>query len=263
MYKKFLLRNNYCLLIIGAFILPVFVASCHSRKKSTYSFDITRNNTLLSENDSSGRKVISLSADDIVVLNSHSKLYKPVHSQKPNHDFSLDGDAFFEIFPSKDTPITIHTGMYNLITDGSFFRVYAHQENPGQTVKVLRGKLMAEKAYPSDFPDTEILKAGDMVMINKNIDLMEKETFDTTDLAAWFHGNIVFDNTPFNSAMRKLEDWYDIEIEINSDSLNLDDSSYNITASYHNPGLNAVLDSLSLQKKFHYKIEKDRTKINF
>jgi ferric-dicitrate binding protein FerR (iron transport regulator) len=263
MYKRFLLRNNHFLIIGGALILLVFIASCHSHKKSTYSFDITKNNTLLSKNDSSFRKVILLSSGNVIILNARSKLYKPVNSQKPTHDFSLDGDAFFEIFPSKDTRITVHTGMYHLITSGSFFRVYAHQQNPGQTVKVLRGELIAEKAYPSDFPDTEILHAGDMVMINNEIDLMEKEVFDTTDLAAWFHGNIVFNNTPFNSAMRKLEDWYDVEIEINGHDLNLDDSSYNITASYHDLGLNAVLDSLSLQKKFHYTIEKDRTEISF
>lgn len=263
MYKKSFFRNNNSLIVIGVLLLLIFITSCHSRKKPVYSFDITKNNILFSKNDSSARKSILLSDSNIIILNTRSKLYKPVNPQLSNRDFSLDGDAFFEIFPLKDTPITIHTGMYNLITSGAFFRVHAHQQNPGQTVKVLRGELIAEKAYPSDFPDTEILKAGDMVMINKNIDLMEKEVFDTTDLAAWFQGDIIFNNTSFNSAMRKLEDWYDVEIEVNSHSLHLDDSSYNITGSYHDQGLNAILDSISVQKKFHYKIEKDRAEISF
>lgn len=262
MKKAFIFRNNN-FLVIGTLLLLAFITSCHSRRKPTYSFDITKNNNLFSENDSSARKIIPLSDKNIFILNAGSKLYKPVHSQTPNRDFSLDGDAFFEIFPGPDTPVILHTGMLNLITGGSFFRVYAHQQNPGQTVKVLRGELIAEKAYPSDFPDTEILHAGDMVMINKNIDLMEKESFDTTGLADWYRGDIIFNNTPFNSAMRKLEDWYDVEIEISSGDRRLDDSSYNITGTYHDRGLKAILDSLGKQKKFHYKIEKDRTEISF
>lgn len=263
MFKRYLCRNNELLLMIGILSLVIVNTSCHSHKKPAYSFDITQNNTLFNKNDSTSRKIILLSGDNVVILNPRSKLYKPANAGKTDHNLSLDGDAFFEIHSMQDTPVIIHTGMLNLITSGSFFRVYAHQQNPGQTVKVLRGQLVAEKAYPSDFPDTERLDAGDMVMINKDIDLMEKETFDTASLAAWWHGDMVFNHTPFNDAMQQLEDWFDVEIEINGNNLHLDDSSYHITASYHNPGLKAVLDSLSMQKKFRYKIEKGRAEISF
>ncbi|TAN12503.1 MAG: FecR family protein [Chitinophagaceae bacterium] len=263
MYKKSLYRNNELLLMIGILSLLIFNISCHSHKKPANSFDITQNNTLFDKNDSTAREIIPLSGNNVVILNPRSKLYKPANVEKADHNLSLDGDAFFEISSTHDTPVIIHTGMLNLITSGSFFRVYAHQQNPGQTVKVLRGRLVAEKAYSSDFPDTERLDAGDMVMINKDIDLMEKETFDTTSLAAWWHGNMVFNHAPFNDVMRQLEDWFDVEIEIKGNNLHLDDSSYHITASYHDPGLKAVLDSLSIQKKFRYKIGKDRVEISF
>jgi len=41
------------------------------------------------------------------------------------------------------------------------------------------------KAYPSRFNDPDVLQAGEMSMINRSIDLMEKEQFDPTELARW------------------------------------------------------------------------------
>lgn len=217
----------------------------------------------MSRNDSPARKVIQISDNYAIILSLHSSLYKPIHSLNTNKNFSLDGDAFFEIPEQQDSPVIIHTGMLHLISSGAFFRVYAHGQNPGQTAEVLRGNVIAEKAYPSDFPDTEILHAGDMVMINKEIDLMEKETFDTSKLAVWLQGDITFKNTPFNDAMRNLENWFDIEIEIQSNHADLDDSAYNITGTFHNPGLKTILDILSKEKKFKFTIGKNRVGISF
>lgn len=262
MLNKNFLCNSFRISLLIAFFLP-FIVSCHTRRQSPPPFDITKGNYLFMNNESTARSHLPLSGKNSVILNSGSKLYKPINKRNDTHDLYLDGDAFFKIDDSIDSPVVIHTGMLNLITSHSFFRVMAHQKDPGQTVEVLRGKMIAEKAYPSEFPDTELLQGGEMVMINRDIDLMEKETFDTTRLSSWLLGNIIFQHTPFNDAMRILEDWYNVKIEISTSNRNLGDSAYDITESFHGAGLRTVLDSLAERLKFNFIMTENRVEVSF
>ena len=45
--------------------------------------------------------------------------------------------------------------------------------------------MRAAKAYPSRFSEPDDLVGGEMSMVNRSIDLMEKEKFDTGELAQW------------------------------------------------------------------------------
>ena len=56
------------------------------------------------------------------------------------------------------------------------FAVEAVRKQPGEEADLLDGKLRVTKSYHSDTDnEPEVLGAGDMVMINREIDLMEKE----------------------------------------------------------------------------------------
>ena len=186
-----------------------------------------------------------------VILNSASKLQYAVGFPKENRDMSLDGDAFFTLHGG-DHPARIHTGMLILTSQGARFRVYAHSESRGQSVEVLSGLLQAVKAYPSDYPDTEALRAGDMVMINRDIDLMEKETFDTAALAAWLEGTLSFNKASFGDVVRNLEDWYDLDITVTGNPRPEDRDT--LTATFTRQPLPVVLKQLAVQGDFTYKV---------
>lgn len=160
---------------------------------------------------------------------------------------SVDGDVLFSL--SADSPVTLRTGMLNLKSARAVFRVQAHRQSPGQSVEVLRGALTAEKAYPSDFPDTETLHAGTMVMINRDIDLMEKETFDTTALSLRMKGILRFSNIPLAALVKKLEDWYGVEIRLDGET------SRRFSGNFENAGIRQVLDALSAGGTFSYSID--------
>lgn len=128
---------------------------------------------------------------------------------KGDRDVEIDGLGMFVVRPSGDTggkPFVVHTG--NLIIQvldtagaggsagsgaggsgagagGSVagtggwdarFAVEAVRKQPGEEADLLDGKLRVTKSYHSDTDnEPEELGAGDMVMINREIDLMEKE----------------------------------------------------------------------------------------
>lgn len=136
--------------------------------------------TLL-ENKTDSPKAFAVATNIHVVLDSASSLKVMDSLQKGSRLLQLDGIAHFTI-DSAHYPVLIYTGMMELTTQNVDFTIDAYSDSPGQSLKVFSGRLIATKAYPSDFPNTDTLGVGEMILINRDIDLMEKETFDTATI---------------------------------------------------------------------------------
>ncbi|WP_344977066.1 FecR family protein [Compostibacter hankyongensis] len=160
------------------------------------------------------RKTVWLPDSTRVILNSDSRLMIPADFNAERRVVELDGDAFFEVAAEERKPFIVRTGMLVVTVLGTAFRIAAHREDAGQRLELLRGKLKVQKGYPSEFDEAELLEGGDMILINRDIDLMEKETYDTTELLSWRKGALVFSATPFGEGIKRLEDWYGVEIEV-------------------------------------------------
>ncbi|HTJ15098.1 MAG TPA: FecR domain-containing protein [Dinghuibacter sp.] len=165
-----------------------------------------RGDSLLIGSSSLERRSFVLPDSTKVILNPGTRVY---YSRSA---VLLDGDAFF------DAPhlFTVHTRNLSM-TGVAAFRVSAFAKDEGESASILSGRLLATKAYTSHDPETDTLMGGNMVMINRSIDLMEKETFDTLPLRAWVAGSLVFNNAPFDSVVHQLEDWYGVTIDVQGD----------------------------------------------
>lgn len=128
-----------------------------------------------------------------VVLRDGSEVWMNVKSTlRLDSDFNvttrsvvLSGDAFFKIKPNRSKPFIIHTAQLVLRSYGASLRVDAYP-SPGEEADVLTGSVKAKKSYHSTLDNSEYeLGPGQMVMINREIDLIEKEKFDSTELKTW------------------------------------------------------------------------------
>jgi transmembrane sensor len=100
-----------------------------------------------------------------------------------NRVVDLDGEGMFEVHGMNGKLFVVMTK--NLIIQGlgTKFRVDAVRKRPGEEVDLLEGQLTVRKSYHSDMDDEpEMLESGDMVMINREIDLMEKEKMNAEDV---------------------------------------------------------------------------------
>lgn len=130
---------------------------------------------------------------DIVVLPDSSRIlilhkvsFNSSETSNNGHTIKMDGDMFFDI-RHQQGPFMVHTRLLNLsVTGPAAFRVIAYSKEEGEEVQVLYGNIVAKKSYKSDFPEPEILGKNNLLMINKSIDLMEKEeNLDTRNLREW------------------------------------------------------------------------------
>ena len=102
---------------------------------------------------------------------------------KENRDIQVNGEARFDVPAKPDWPMVIRTRDLVIQVLGTRFKVNAYGDKPGEEVDVLTGSLRVRKSYHSDTDnEPEVLKDGEMVMINHDIDLMEKEALSPAEL---------------------------------------------------------------------------------
>lgn len=137
-------------------------------------------------NGTKGEQRLALPDGNHVVLFPDTKLVTAKGFGVSNREVELDGEAIFEVEKSVGSPFTVHTRNLNIsvITNlGTWFHVDAFRKNAGEQLEILEGRLQVKKSYHSDTDNsTEVLEAEDMVMINRDIDLMEKEKMGAKEI---------------------------------------------------------------------------------
>lgn len=138
-------------------------------------------------NNAGGPQTVTLPDGSHVVLMDGTIITVSKGFGKEGRDVEIDGGGVFFVralggIGSKS--FVVHTGnllIQVLDTTGvggwsARFAVEAVRKQPGEEADLLDGRLRVTKSYHSDTDnEPEELGAGDMVMINREIDLMEKE----------------------------------------------------------------------------------------
>jgi len=110
---------------------------------------------------------------------------RPAQTYPAPKEIHVDGDAFIRL-PVTPGPWTVRTRLLVLTVDGgSTFRITAYSKQTGEQVEVVHGRMEARKSYPSPYAVPDLLGPGEMVMINRTIDLMEKERTNADEVRRW------------------------------------------------------------------------------
>jgi hypothetical protein len=126
---------------------------------------------------------IPLTPDSYLLLLEGSKAEQ---DPKNKRTVEADGDMIF-VIGKKDLPFAVNTRILQLkVLQPAVFRVEAFRVDNGEKVDVLEGVVRAAKRYKSSFPEPDTVRRFEMVMINDQIDLMEKEKEDLTEFAQWW-----------------------------------------------------------------------------
>jgi len=205
------------------------------------------------------RKTITLPDSSTVILNANSRLLVPDDYGKEQRRILLDGDAWFTVNPSPAV-FTVVADKLTAEVLGTSFRMRCFTSQQGATVHLLSGKLKVSKSYHSETDNQpEILERGNMILANKEIDLMEKETYDPRDAERWLADSLQLTNAQGLLMWRTLEDWYGVEISVTGDA----SKTTPLTQLFVKASLQQVLDTLGKTQGFGYKVEGNKVAIRF
>jgi len=137
-------------------------------------------------NGTAARKEYSLPDGTKLIMHAGTVVRLSKVFDEKDRDVWFEGEAIFQVNGDKRDSFRIYTRNLTIVGMGARFRVDARAGEAGEEVDILSGKLEVMKSYHSDTDnEPEIIKAGEMVMINRDIDLMEKEKMDGSELKGW------------------------------------------------------------------------------
>lgn len=109
----------------------------------------------------------------------------PANGYPQKREANVDGDMYIEVTDASKPLILKSRLLVMTVMSKASFRVIAWAKEAGEEVQVLSGTIKVAPNYKSQFNTPDTLQGNQMVMINKDIDLMEKEKYDATELGVW------------------------------------------------------------------------------
>jgi transmembrane sensor len=165
------------------YVFLLSAASCAGCNNSIEATKTTgRNGEIIYRSGAARRTAWQLPDGTELLMDSFSIVRLPAGFNQRNRDIFLAGSVSFTVHSSGIKPVIVHTrALIITVPDSSAasFTIDGRPKSPGEEVDLLKGKLKVAKSYHSDTDNEPVtLRAGEMVMINTDIDLMEKEKMD-------------------------------------------------------------------------------------
>jgi len=201
---------------------------------------------------------VELSDGTIVYINSGSELSFPnSFSDKNNRKVKLSGEAYFTVAKNKEKPFIVETNKLQVKVLGTSFNVDAYPDNSDVIIALVEGQIAIQHLNEKDQKNIAVMKPNQIATYNINsANLCLTSENDLSKYIDWKEGKIVFSNDPINIVMKKLENWYNVEIELANKKL----EKYRFTGTFINEPIENILSILSMTSNMKYKIYASKLK---
>lgn len=195
---------------------------------------------------------LELTDGTTVFLNSGSTLRFPLSfSGLDKRMVQLTGEGFFIVAENKDQPFVVDINSLLISVTGTRFNVDAYPGNRKVTVALDEGEVVLQKETAKEINDLVVMKPGEVVAYD--LDRNKMRIFENQNLnkyIAWTEGKILFYDDPIRTVVEKLENWYNVDIEIADKRL----ECYRFTGTFFDEPLTQVLYLLSISSRMEYTV---------
>lgn len=200
------------------------------------------------------RAEITLADGTDVWLNAQTTLSFPAQFTGNIREVQLDGEAYFDVTHDKSHPFIVKTSKYDVKVWGTRFNLLAYSQTDVFETSLFEGSV-------------EVLKPGGTqgILINPNEKAFVRDNQLLTgvithvDQFLWKEGIISFDNESFPEMVKKLELYFELNIEVQNKNI----LKYRCTGKFRTKdGVEQILKVLQLSNKFKYTINEKRNTIH-
>lgn len=188
------------------------------------------------------KSMVKLPDGSEVWLNANSKLVYNSSSSR-RREVELTGEAFFKVVHNERAPFYVKTNQCVIEDLGTEFNVMAYDDFGRKEVTLLNGKVNIQMEEGQ-----KELKPG-QTLILKNHQFVVEEV-DASQSSLWIENKFSFRNIPFTELMKRLENWYDVDIKLE----NKTGREVNFTGTFKNEEtIWQVLDAIKVYTPIQYK----------
>lgn len=186
-----------------------------------------------------------------VWLNSGSTLRFPLSFQHAeNRTVELEGEGYFEVTRNSRQPFLVSIGQMRVKVLGTSFNINAYEAEEHIEVALLEGKVELLKETKNGIASILALNPSEVADFSTgNNHVIHKKETEIDRYTAWKDGKIVFFDDPVEKLVSRLENWYNVDIEIADERL----KRYHFTATFGQESLDQVLKYLTISTPFQYR----------
>lgn len=199
------------------------------------------------------RSQVQLTDGSSVMLNVDSELRLPENFNRKKRIVRLRGEAYFEVEADPDRPFIVRTEDASVTVRGTAFNVRGYPDDERVQVAVAEGGVSFQPENDEGAPQTVRLSAGQVGWAAETDTVVETEMTDVTAYIGWTEGRLVFDDTPLSRVARKLERWYNLDVQIRDPSLH----SLRLTANLKSESIENVFDVIAASLNIEYEIDRN------
>ena len=181
-------------------------------------------------------------------LNSNSSI-KYSGNFKINRQLNLDGEAFFDVYKDSKRPFKVSTDEILVTVSGTRFNIASYDNENTVEVVLEEGEVVC---FNERLNKSYSMKPNDYISFDKTLNDCKVEVVRPEKYSSWKEGKLVFRNDPLDVLARRLERWYNIEVEIRGNISN----QPRLWATFVDENLEEVLRFLKLSLPIYYVIER-------
>ena len=161
----------------------------------------------------------------------------------------LEGEAQFAVASDTSRPFIVRTSGVEVEVVGTVFGVRAYEDDERTEVAVAEGEVVFRPSEARAATDTVVLRENHLGIVSGRLVQAERDGVVIGDHLGWTDGRLVFSDAPFDEVIRRLERWYDLDIELEIPSAAID----RLNATFEREPLDQVLGEISLALRLRYR----------
>jgi len=169
-------------------------------------------------------------------LNADTKIRYPQKFGLSKRQVYIDGEAYFNISPSKKRPFFVHAGNASVKVLGTSFNVKAYGSEDKIQVVLDKGKI----EFHTSVNHNSLIPGQQLVYDKASGESVIRNLVKSTDLSLWKNNIIYFQDTPLAEVLRILERRFDVSFEVKDRKA----LQYSYTITTHQTTITEILGEL-------------------
>ncbi len=186
---------------------------------------------------------IRLSDGSNIWLNSGSVFKYPNEFGRASREVFIDGEAFMEVVKDKHYPFIVNAKEFSVEVLGTSFNISAYATDGYANVTLVGGAVLLQSK--DNKWKTNISPGQSAMLIDGKIP--EVSNVETDFFTSWKEGKIVFRNETLEEIAKRMERWYNVEIQFKDEELKK--LTFSGTFLKYKP-IEQVIRSLSVMNKY-------------
>ncbi|WP_291870197.1 FecR family protein [Maribacter sp.] len=198
-----------------------------------------------------------LSDSTVVWLNADTKIKYPKKfvSTLKTRTVILEGEAFFDVAHNKDIPFVVYANGIDIKVLGTKFNVSSYANDQFINTTLVEGSVNVVDT--NDTNNSIILEPSFQASYQKTNMVLTSKEVNTLDYTSWIQKIIIFNDTPFESLITKIERTYNVEIINENEQI----KNERFTGQFDIENIETIFKALSSNFHFEYEINNNKITI--